>query len=199
MQVATCPPLALFPRAVSSWGRQRWRSRGGQPWRSQLSGGSPSDCAGGRCWQSHQLPPGHFSWRRSRHGTQIMAQLSPRGTAVTPRDRPSAPPAPQGRVTTAPSVPSRTRANAPAGRGSSLDVLRHITLSSPGRHAADTMWMSQPRSQACMAGTSTPYDRRPWTPGYPAGYAFKLWGVGASRRCTPWASSSTASTASTAR
>jgi len=39
---------------------------GRQPWRSQLSGGSLPGCvpgwpAGGRCWQSHQVPPGHSS------------------------------------------------------------------------------------------------------------------------------------------
>jgi hypothetical protein len=55
----------------------RWRR--GQPWRSQLSGGSDAASAGsvaaGWCWQSHQLPPGHSSWRRFRHGTQIMPPL----------------------------------------------------------------------------------------------------------------------------
>src|SRR5690348_1600760 len=54
-----------------------WRS---QPWRTQLSGGSAPVCvpgwpAGGRCWQSHQVRPGHSSWCRFRHGTQIISPL----------------------------------------------------------------------------------------------------------------------------
>jgi len=31
----------------------------------------------GRCWQSHQLPPGQSWWCRRRHATQIMAHSYP--------------------------------------------------------------------------------------------------------------------------
>src|SRR6202023_377324 len=41
----------------------------------QLSGGSDGS-AGGRCWQSHQVPPGHSAWCWRRHGRQIMQPLS---------------------------------------------------------------------------------------------------------------------------
>src|SRR6476619_5862854 len=41
-----------------------------QPWRSQVRDGSAVAAAdgpaGGRCWQSHQEPPGHSSWCRFR-------------------------------------------------------------------------------------------------------------------------------------
>jgi len=33
--------------------------RAGQPWRIRATGGSVS--RGGRCWQSHQVPPGQSS------------------------------------------------------------------------------------------------------------------------------------------
>ena len=52
IRVATGPLRVIFP------------GRAGQPWRIQLSGGSDSDaadCAGGRCWQSHHVPPGQSS------------------------------------------------------------------------------------------------------------------------------------------
>jgi hypothetical protein len=61
-------------------------------------------------------------------------------------------------------------AGAPARPGGSPAIPHHAIPGSPIRHAADTMWMLQPRSQVCMAGTSTPYARRPGRPGYPAGY-----------------------------
>ena len=55
-------------------------SRLGQPCRTQLSGGSTASCrasCAGRCWQSHQVPPGQSSWWRFRHGRQIMVPIVP--------------------------------------------------------------------------------------------------------------------------
>jgi hypothetical protein len=50
-----------------------------QPCRIQPSRGSTSG-SGGRCWQSHQVPPGHSSWRCWRQDGQIMRPLSRAGT-----------------------------------------------------------------------------------------------------------------------
>ena len=48
-----------------------------QPCRIQLSRGSAPG-SGWRCWQSHQVPPGHFSWCCCRQDKQIMSPLSTR-------------------------------------------------------------------------------------------------------------------------
>jgi hypothetical protein len=55
---------ARDPRATAVLGARRAqmarpRAGAGQPWRIQASGGSVS--RGGRCWQSHQVPPGQSS------------------------------------------------------------------------------------------------------------------------------------------
>jgi len=44
---------------VSAGQRRSAPVRAGQPWRIQATGGSVSP--GGRCWQSHQVPPGQSS------------------------------------------------------------------------------------------------------------------------------------------
>ena len=69
IRTATGPSGRLFPQE-------------GQPWRIQLSDGSDpegAESAGGKCWQSHQVPPRQSSWWRSRHGTQIMVPIVPPG------------------------------------------------------------------------------------------------------------------------
>jgi len=75
------PSLLARPSLVSPVGAGAlWLAGEGQPWRSQLSGGSVAGCVPGwptrgMCWQSHQVPPGHSSWCCFRHGTQIMSPL----------------------------------------------------------------------------------------------------------------------------
>jgi hypothetical protein len=53
-----------------------------QPWRTQLMAGSPwrpwPSPSSGRCWQSHQVPPGQSSWCRPRQCRQIILPLLPR-------------------------------------------------------------------------------------------------------------------------
>ena len=60
-------------------GRRGYSARVTQPWRIQPSRGSAS-ASGGRCWQSHQVPPGHFSWCCWRQDKQIINPLSSRPT-----------------------------------------------------------------------------------------------------------------------
>jgi hypothetical protein len=51
-----------------------------QPCLTQLNGVSAAlsaaSCAG-RCWQSHQVPPGQSWWCRCRHATQITVFIVP--------------------------------------------------------------------------------------------------------------------------
>ena len=49
-----------------------------QPCRIQPSRGSVRG-SGWRCWQSHQVPPGHSSWCCWRHDEQIIRSLCPAG------------------------------------------------------------------------------------------------------------------------
>jgi len=57
-------------------GRRAYSARAAYPCRIQPSRGSAAE-SGGRCWQSHQVPPGHFSWCCWRQDRQIMSLLSP--------------------------------------------------------------------------------------------------------------------------
>jgi len=71
-------------------GRRGYSARVAQPCRIQPSRGSASE-SGGRCWQSHQVPPGHFSWCCWRQDKQIIALLFL--AAYAPQARPPFSPA----------------------------------------------------------------------------------------------------------
>jgi len=72
-RVPAAPPRASA--AASAGPPKRAALRPGQPWRIQAMSGSGGP-AGGRCWQSHQLPPRHSSWCAARQAEQTMLPLS---------------------------------------------------------------------------------------------------------------------------
>ena len=80
IRVATCLVPSLFPRRTPIR-----RSALAEPAERRLGSRLRSWLAGrGRCWQSHQVPPGHSSWCRFRHGTQIMSPLCDAVLALRP-------------------------------------------------------------------------------------------------------------------
>lgn len=63
-----------IPGLVPAWSRRRpglRDQRARQPWLTHPSAGSVGRWVG-RCWQSHHVPPGHSSCRRSLQAMQIM-------------------------------------------------------------------------------------------------------------------------------
>jgi hypothetical protein len=121
----------------------------GQPWRSQLSGGSDAasagSVAGGWCWQSHQVPPGHSSWRRFRHGTQIMPPLC--GSV-----RPSASLQEPGAAGSAPQARMIRHRSNREWHGRCVLPLQVVVTPMSGSGRAPTRISATPESRAGVAG-----------------------------------------------